>query len=361
MNLLIAGHGNISRALLELLKQHPIENLTYTVCDIKDGTDCRDLIVAKKDVLDAVLNLTTQPTDDVLNLCIAHQIDYIDCGIEDFPQGVSPYDYFNRLLSQKTQSRVLLGFGMNPGLAEYIYHRHAPDRHHIGMIFEFDDGHTNPPSIFNTWSPASYFDEAVRDEPFIAHQKKGCVFLTEKLANHPYIPLKAGNTPRRFRIIPHEEVFSLCRTHPLCDVAAFVYQAPLTVQSYFVEQGATLSDETVLQLPTLYDILGTETVGALYYDYTDHLTYAYNRVDHAACFRQYHTNGTCWQTACGAYTAVALLSELPQNAVVTVSDIAPSYAEKIDLILDRLGFKIEVKNDFVCPQDFKAELLPYLQ
>lgn len=361
MNILIAGRGNIGSALLTLLEKHPIADLTYSVCDKKDGVDCLELIRTRKDEWDAVVNLTTQPTDDVLNLCTDLGIDYIDCGIEDFPEGVSAYDYFARLLSLKPNSRVLLGFGMNPGLVEYIYHRHAPDKHHIGLVFEFDDGHTDDNRVFNTWSPASYFDEAVRDPKFIATQKDGGIDLTERLKAHPYFPLRTAGKRRDFRIIPHEEVFSLCRTNPLCDTAAFVYQAPEVVQTYFVEHGAELSEAEVLSLPTLYEIDGAETVGALYYDYTDHLTYAYNRVPHPACFSRYQTNGTCWQTACGAYTAIELLRDLPKNAVVTMSDVANAHAGKIDAVLTRLGFTIEVAHDFVNPDDFKQELLPYLQ
>ncbi len=353
MSILLAGFGNIGKALVSLMKEQG-EFQDIVVCDVKDGIDCRTYIHEHHEELEAVLNLTDLQTNDVLDLCVEYGLDYIDAGIEDFPRGKTAYEYYNELLKIKTPARALFGFGMNPGLVEHLYFAHRPKGEHVALVFEFDDAHKDG-QVFNTWSASSYYDEAVYDDKFLAVQGKGGLVVKDPGPLY----LTAGGQKREFLLIPHEEVFSLCRKNRACKASAFLYQAPPAIQRYFMDYGKTLSEEEVRSYKSLYDVNGHETVGMLFYEAeNENVRYVYNRISHEEIYKKYGTNGTCWQTALGAYLALHLRKKLPIGGVFTVSDVAETYSETITQFLNRVGFHIESTDFFVPHEEVKQLVLP---
>ncbi len=353
MSILLAGYGNIGKALVSIMKkQKTFENIV--VCDTRDGIDCRAYIHAHHQELEAVVNLTDLQTNEVLDLCVRYGLDYLDAGIEDFPPGKTAYEYYGDLLCTKSPARALFGFGMNPGLVEHLYFAYRPNKEHVAFVFEFDDA-TKDSEIFNTWSASSYYDEAVHDDKFLAVQGKGGFVVQDP---GPFC-LTAGGVKREFLLIPHEEVFSLCRKSEKCMASAFLYQAPPAIQKHFLENGKALSETQARSFQSLYDVAGTETVGMLFYvPGEDDVRYVYNRISHEEIFRQFGTNGTCWQTALGVYLGLFLREKLPKNCVATVSDLALSHQEQISDFLKTVGFEINTANCFVPREEIENMVLP---
>ncbi len=353
MSILLAGYGNIGKALVSIMKeQNTFKDIV--VCDTKDGVDCRDYIRAHHNELEAVLNLTDLQTNEVLDLCVAYDIDYVDAGIEDFPAGKTAYEYYEELLKTKTQARALFGFGMNPGLVEYIYFAHRPKKEHVAFVFEFDDARRGK-EIFNTWSASSYYDEAVHDDKFLAVQGKGGFVVEDPGA----FCLTAGGTKREFLLIPHEEVFSLCRKSKTCLASAFLYQAPPAIQNYLLQNGKNITEAQSRELPSLYDVEGNETVGMLFYvPDEENVRYVYNCISHEEIYAKYATNGTCWQTALGVYLALHLRKHLPKHCVATVSDVASEYQSIIGEFLQEVHFEMESVDFYVPREEIERKVLP---
>ena len=65
MSILLAGNGNIGRALMSIFN-HQGEHPDIIVCDIRDGIDCIEYIKSHADKIETVVNLTTAPTQKVI-------------------------------------------------------------------------------------------------------------------------------------------------------------------------------------------------------------------------------------------------------------------------------------------------------
>lgn len=98
----------------------------------------------------------------------------------------------------------------------------------------------------------------------------------------------------------------------------------------------------------------------LFYDYTDNLRWVRNRGNHEKIFRRFGCNATCWQTACGVFTAYRLIKKLQPGEAVTMSDISVRFKTEIDAILDELDFKIECTEHAVDPAEFREQVLSWL-
>ena len=351
MSILLAGNGNIGRALMSIF-DHRGECPDIVVCDIRDGVDCIEYIKSHSDKIETVVNLTTAPTQKILAACAERDISYIDAGIESFPEELTVHEYYLEMMNREKNAKYLFGFGMNPGLIEYIYFKHAPKSPHIAVLFEFDDA-AKGDRIFNTWSPLSYYNEAVKDYKFITTQENPMLIVPADSS----VRLDVQGKSRRFLVIPHDETFSMCRVNKNCLSACFLYQAPERIQEYFQERGAAISESEIKSIETLHDIEGSDTVGVLYYEPGKPLRYAFNSACHQEKYALLKTNATCWQTACGIYTALKLLPHL-DNGATTMSDVAVSHDAIISGILNELGFVIEETTGMVQLGEFEEKVLP---
>ena len=338
MNVLLAGHGNIGRSFEAILRRQG-DPVNLVVCDLKNGLDCFDYLNTHPTEVDAVINLTGMPTGPLLDVCRKHGIDYVDAGIEN-TTGISHYDYYKQILATPTQSRLLFGFGMNPGLIEHLYFRNRPQKEHIAIVLEFDEAVSDTVPVFNTWSPASYFDEAVITAKYMSTQKQPYVDMTEKMRGNP-VEMELLGKPHEFVMIPHEEIFSMIRLEPKCLGACFLYQAPVSIQNFLLKNDRNVPEEEIREIPTLHDVKGIDSVGMLFYDFGDNLVYCRNAGDHAKRFKQFGVNATCWQTACGIYTAMKLLPIMKKGQIATMSDASVMFPNEIDAILKSLDFTVD--------------------
>ena len=122
-----------------------------------------------------------------------------------------------------------------------------------------------------------------------------------------------------------------------------------------------MTPEDVRAVPVLHDVRGQDSVGMLFYDYTDNLYYVRNRGDHQKIFRKFGSNATCWQTACGVFVAYRLISRLNPGEVVTMSDISVRFRPEIDKVLRELDFQITRDDYAINPEEFRKNVLSWLQ
>lgn len=366
MNILLAGHGSIGRAF-EAIYRERREPGTLTICDLRSGTDCRDLIRDPSRHWDLIVNLTGMMTEDILPLCLEHSIDYIDAAFEDesieVGENEDPQVYYAHYLElMKTRphrSRAMFGFGMNPGIVEHIYFSHRPAGRHIAVELEYDSAEKDG-EVFCTWSPVSYFLESVRAAKIITTRNHPYKNFASILKNRLPIRLTADGKTRNFCVIPHEESFYVMKNSPQCDAFAFLYQAPLSCQLFMQTRSKGLTPEEVQSIPVLHDVHGVDSVGMLFYDYSDRLYWVRNRGVHEKIFRKFGCNATCWQTACGVFLAYRMISLLQEGEAVTMSDISQRFKPEIDSVLRELEFEIECSEHAVDKTEFQQQVLSWL-
>ena len=366
MNILLAGHGSIGKAFEAIFRErHEPGNLT--VCDLRNGQNCLDLIRDPVRHWDLIVNLTGMMTADILPVCLEHSIDYIDAAFEDesieVPDHEDPAEYYRhyrQLISTRPRgSRAMFGFGMNPGIIEYIYFTHKPAGRHIAIELEYDSARKDG-EVFCTWSPVSYFLESVRAAKIITTRNHPYKNFAPALKSRLPIRLTADGEKRDFCVIPHEESFYVMKNSPDCEAFAFLYQAPLSCQQFMQSHRGKMTPDDVARVPVLHDVTGQDSVGMLFYDYSDNLYWVRNRGDHQTMFRKFGSNATCWQTACGVFLAYRLISLLQPGEAVTMSDIALRFRPEIEAVLKELDFRIERTDHAVDPKEFQDQVLSWL-
>lgn len=367
MNILLAGHGSIGKAF-EAIYRERREPGELTVCDLRSGQNCLDLIRDPGRRWDLIVNLTGMMTEEILPHCLARSIDYIDAAFEDESIEVGEdrdpevyYRHYQEMIASRPQgSRAMFGFGMNPGIIEHIYFSHKPDRPHIAIELEYDSAEKDD-AVFCTWSPTSYFLESVRAAKIITTQDHPYKNFASILKGRLPIRLAADGKLRDFCVIPHEESFYVMKNSPDCQAFAFLYQAPLKCQQFLQSRIGRISPQEVTSaVPVLQDVIGQDSVGMLFYDYSDNLYWVRNRGDHQKIFRKFGCNATCWQTACGVFLAYRLIRLLRPGEAVTMSDISRRFRREIDDILKELDFKIERTDHAVDPEEFRKNVLSWL-
>jgi len=367
MNILLAGHGSIGRAF-EAIYRDRREPHDLFVCDLRNGQNCLDLIRDRRYHWDLVINLTGMMTADILPVCLERSIDYIDAAFEDESIEVDAsrdpdeyYRHYQEMIRLRPQgSRAMFGFGMNPGIIEHIYFSHKPERPHIAIELEYDSAEKGD-AVFCTWSPASYFLESVRAAKIITTQQHPYKNFASILNGRLPIRLTADGIRRDFCVIPHEESFYVMKNSPDCQAFAFLYQAPIKCQQFLQDRTGSLSSEDVCAaVPVLHNVSGQDSVGMLFYDYSDNLYWVRNRGDHQRIFRKFGCNATCWQTACGVFAAYRLIRLLQPGETVTMSDISRRFQPEIDSILRELDFRIERTDHAVDPAEFQNAVLSWL-
>ena len=332
MNILIAGYGGIGMAVHALLKDLPFDWANgVLIADIKDGTSGQAMIRDQHERIDLVLNLTTDDAASIRNLCRYYDIHYLDTGLD------MARDIVDLLPGPDTRRSVhLLGFGMNPGLIEFMYRRERPGGRHSALMLEKDTAERG--SIpFATWSPQIYYSEAMVEPPFV------CV--DGELADlafgpsRPSVRLEMENLLPEddYLWVPHEELFSIAANNPDCEFAGYLYSAPNLIQDLAIECRASGRDFP--EVPVRHDLRGCDTIGLLLTGETEPSRYVYNTAYHQQCYRRFGINGTAWQVACGVCAGLYLAPRLAPGSY-TMSTLPENYLPLVEHCLERLDFII---------------------
>ena len=351
MNILIAGHGNIGRAILSLLEEHPIKSIeNIHVSELINGHEAISDITKLKGHLDVVINVTSHDYRYILPSCEKYDIHYIDTG---FNLSSDIVDVLSVMENDKSRRIKMWGVGMNPGLIEYMYRRQNIDKSHVAIEFETDTAMASHSEyIFHTWSPECYFIEAGIEQPYAFVDGNMQLIARNEAGADMEIYFDGEN--RKYLWIPHEELYSMAKSNPYCKVCAFLYSAPQKAQEQAIL--SRKNEGLIHEIPVLHDISGYDSVGILIYDEDKQLTYVYNKADHQECYKKYSVNGTCWQVACGVYTALTLIPYLELGGY-TFSTIPADLFSVIDHTLEKIDFRIQTSKNAISESEFLNKII----
>ena len=358
MRFLILGNGNITSALLGILEGlGESDQWDITVVDIREGISGEEWIREHHGEIDAVVNLTDAVVYPILEACGRYSLGYIDAGFEAEEEGAAYLAAYRKLLASPKNAPHLFGFGMNPGIVELINLKYAPERPYIACEIDTDLAAAESPEVpelFGTWSPRTYAEELVAAPAYVLDREKDLIPVGD--AARYNIPLTVGGRTESYCVVPHEELPCFLRGNGNCYGSVFLYRGPSPLQEYLL--AGHVGPSKAKMIPTARCLKGAESVGILFYDGSDRLRYVRNRSDHAWAYRFCGHNATCYQTACGVYTAMKLLPLVPRNASMSFTDAAKYLGEEIDAILRKLHFTFEVIDNALDRRAFEERILP---
>lgn len=364
--ILLAGYGNIAHAFEKIMyEQEPKDSFKLTVCDLKEGQDIFLFLPSHHEEFDVVVNTSLANSIKVARMCIDYGLDYIDVGIDDglsagdTDSSLNFLDALREILKWPTHSHVMFGFGINPGILEHVYQRYKPQVPHYAFQLEHDDAESCDYEIFGTWSPFMYSEESCRAEMVVIN-KQGVKIVSQKLKDEGgTIRLTYHGGERQYLPIPHEELLSMMLSDKNLLGTAFLFQAVRGLQQFFLERGADITDEEILAIPVLHCLKGEDQVGILFWDTKERLYWVKNVVDNQTIWKRYGTNSVCWQTATGVWIAYRLLDAVSTDHSHTMTELSQLMPDKIDALLQQIGFTLEVEEQPFSVEEFKKNFMRF--
>lgn len=250
------------------------------------------------------------------------QVDLEEEELEGFPL-IERYLRFEEARGEFTNTSAIVCSGMNPGVVQWMAWeilRKNPQKKPLGIYiveedtsFFRDPSLARPDTVYTTWTPELFLDEAILSYPMLLQQGTP-LFIYE----YPYeqeFKVRLGKRKFYGTLMPHEESITLGK---LLNVeTGFIYRVSDHTTKILIDN---LDDPDVLWDrpmevldPLTSDLRGRDMVGVLVV-YEDHERYMYNLMSNRSVFAEYGTtNATYFQVACGLYAAVSalLLEDIP--------------------------------------------------
>lgn len=366
--ILLCGYGNINRTLHKILeKMEEPESFSVGICDLKDGNDIKEYLPAHLDEYDLVINACGAASASVMQLCVDLGIDYIDLGYDDgadsFDKTQPPPPPLTSFVidskNYKCSSRVLLGFGINPGILEYVYVTNKPDYPHLAFELENDGSYTDNDDMFGTWSPVMYAGES-----FMCNKYIGVGDKAKQIFPQEPVVLKCKNgEDHEYLFIEHEELYSMLFSDPNCKGVGYLYQSPMKLQRYCLNLGReNLTLESVQEIPVLANVKGKDKVGIFFWELNPDGTlgkrnyWVYNETDNEWAWKNWGENSICWQTATGAWIAYKLIGKIEKGHAYSMTDIAARFRDEITALLNRIGLTFQREDQEFSYEEFKEKV-----
>ena len=363
--ILLAGYGNIAHAFERILhEQEPYDSYVLTTCDLADGDDVMEYLPQHADEFDLVFNSSLANSIELTRMCIRLGLDYIDVGIEDGIGNIAatPSDYSSLLREMtgwKTRSRIMLGFGINPGILEYVYQKYKPSGPHYAFELEHDDACSPEHRVFGTWSPFMYAEEAVFAEKVVVG--RGGTKIVDSLLEEAggTMTLNYHGQRRHYLPIHHEELTSMMMSCPDLRGAAYLFQAPKGLQDYCLRRGHSLTQYQIFSIPVPQNLQGEDHVGMLFWDGGEELYWVKNTTRNQATWLRYGVNAVCWQTATGAWVAYRLLDHVRPDHPHTMTELSMLMPLQIEAQLARIGMIFHREDHPFDLSEFKRNIISY--
>ncbi|MCM3631252.1 saccharopine dehydrogenase NADP-binding domain-containing protein [Paenibacillus glycanilyticus] len=281
-----------------------------------------------------VIDVSWADTVEMLQCCDELGVMYINTALENTMvdereelEGftlLERYRIFEENRGRFTRVKAIIGSGMNPGVVQWMaisLMKQLPGELPLGCyIVEQDDSFYADPSkaqkktVYSTWSPECFLDEAILNYPMLMKQH-----MPMFMYNDVYeLEFKVALGGKQFYgcLMPHEEVITLGVAFNM--ECGFIYR----VNEYTTEViKANLTNANDLwnwkhQVldPLDGELNGSDLVGVLLV-YKDKERYMYNVMSNKEVFAEYKTNATYFQVACGIYGALStlLLDDIPDG------------------------------------------------
>lgn len=217
---------------------------------------------------------------------------------------------------------AIVGSGMNPGVVQWMaleLMSRNPDKmpkacyivEHDTTFFS-DGSRMKPQTIYTTWSPECFLDEALLNYPMFM-QRGVPLFIYDDVYAIEF-RVRLGDKTFTGCLMPHEEVITLSKLYGM--ETGFIYrvseQMTETIRKHMPVQDDIWEWNMSVLDPEKAPLAGEDTVGVLLV-YDDKETYMFNSLSTSEVYPAFPTNATYFQVACGVYGAVAsqVLDRLP--------------------------------------------------
>lgn len=282
-----------------------------------------------------VIDVSWADTAEMLHCCNELGVAYINTALESTEVDNHPDRYegfplierlkiFEHSKADFTNTTTIVCSGMNPGVVQWMVlevMKLEPARPPLGCYivehdtsFYRDKTRADPKTLYTTWSPDCFLDEAILCYPMFMRQHEPLFLYEQSYALEFTVSLGA----KQFSgcLMPHEEVYSLCRRAAM--EGGFIYRVnehtTALIRSHLDDIDALWDGPKRLLDPAHAELEGEDLVGVLLV-YEDKERYMYNVLSNSAVFADYGVNATYFQVACGVYGALAtlLLDAVPQG------------------------------------------------
>lgn len=289
-----------------------------------------------------VIDLSWGDTVGILACCDELGVRYLDTALEsthvddheELYEGftlIERVKLFEANRDRFTKTTAIIGSGMNPGVAQWMaiaLMKLEPERTPLGCYvvehdtsFLADPTLAEPETVYVTWAPDCFLDEAVSCLPmFVSHGTP--LFLHEPVYAQSF-PVRLGEIAFEGALMPHEEILSMCSLFDMEGGFLYRVNAHTTqlLERYRDQPDAAWELPKVLLDPNRQPLAGQDLVGVLLV-YPEKERFMYVVLSNEETFARYGVSATYFQVACGVYSALAtlLLDALPLG-VFTVDEL----------------------------------------
>ncbi|WP_422392210.1 saccharopine dehydrogenase NADP-binding domain-containing protein [Niallia oryzisoli] len=282
-----------------------------------------------------VIDVSWGDTVEMLQCCNKLGVKYVNTALEntyideneELYEGFQLAERIYHLEKHKdlfTNTTAIIGSGMNPGVVQWMAYELLKDSKEKPLacyIVEHDTSFYKNPlkakenTIYTTWSPECFLDEAIASYPMYIHHHTP-LYLYEDVYDIEF-KVTLGNKQFYGCLMPHEEIFTLGKIYDF--ESGFLYK----VNDHTTDIIRTNLDDVdklwdydmeVLN-PDKAPLDGEDLVGVLVV-YQDKEHYMYNVSSNEEIFSKFQTNATYFQVASGVYAALAVLlkDSIPKGA-----------------------------------------------
>ncbi|WP_409345502.1 S-adenosylmethionine decarboxylase related protein [Paenibacillus sp. MBLB4367] len=281
-----------------------------------------------------VIDVSWADTVQMIGCCNELGVAYVNTALENTAVDDDPTlegftllcrsERFETVKNTFSNLTAIVGSGMNPGVVQWMaieLMRRNPDKppkacyivEHDTTFFA-DASLMKPNSIYTTWSPECFLDEALLNYPMFM-QRGTPLFIYDDVYAMEF-RVRLGDKTFTGCLMPHEEVISLSQLFGM--ETGFIYrvseQMTEAIRRHLPVQDDLWEWDMQVLDPTKADLIGEDTVGVLLV-YDDKETYMLNALATKDVYPAFPTNATYYQVACGVYGAVAsvVLDTLPKG------------------------------------------------
>lgn len=281
-----------------------------------------------------VIDVSWADTVEMLQCCDEMGVHYVNSALEntmvDENEDLEGFTLLERYLifdenrDRFTNIKAIIGSGMNPGVVQWMaleMMKQSPGEKPLGCYvvehdssFYADRSLVQEKTVYSTWSPECFMDEALLNYPMFMKQHAPLV-----LYNYVYeleFKVRLGDKQFYGCLMPHEEVITLGKAFDM--ETGFIYRVSEYVTDLIRANLGNPDDlwewnHKVLD-PADGELDGEDLVGVLLV-YKDKERFMYNVMSSKSIFPQYRTNATYFQVACGIYGGLSalLLDDIPQG------------------------------------------------
>ncbi len=309
-----------------------LHNLFTYKFDLKDTLMFKEHLRNTQTTL--VIDCSCADTVDTLRICDELSINYINTAFENTMidedasyEGfglIERYYIFEKNKHEFKRSTAIIGSGMNPGVVQWMaldLMKKNLDENPLGCYiveqdnsFYADKTLANKKTIYTTWSPECFLDEAISGYPmFLKHQMP--LFLYENVYDIDFM-VSLGERNFSGCLMAHEEAITLGKLFDM--ETGFIYKINDHTSELIRANLDHIDDlwqwDMEVLDPAIEELEGEDLVGVLLV-YKDKEKFMYNVLSNKDVFNKYKVNATYFQVACGIYAAISslLLDNLPQG------------------------------------------------